>query len=102
MIRRPPRSTLFPYTTLFRSLDKLLVGDIRGDDRNIRITMLEFDEHVIVQYDLIRMGLQKEPDLRNLEGVDCDTHPFPEIWKYHFPIDMRAVVEIVQENDQGP
>src|SRR5438874_13339028 len=25
MIRRPPRSTLFPYTTLFRSI-KLLVG----------------------------------------------------------------------------
>src|SRR3989449_7373507 len=23
MIRRPPRSTLFPYTTLFRSLDAL-------------------------------------------------------------------------------
>src|SRR3989449_7132853 len=26
MIRRPPRSTLFPYTTLFRSLDPLLLG----------------------------------------------------------------------------
>src|SRR3712207_6953521 len=25
MIRRPPRSTLFPYTTLFRSVQKLLV-----------------------------------------------------------------------------
>src|SRR5438876_5873062 len=25
MIRRPPRSTLFPYTTLFRSLDPALV-----------------------------------------------------------------------------
>src|SRR3712207_9216570 len=24
MIRRPPRSTLFPYTTLFRSLDRVL------------------------------------------------------------------------------
>src|SRR3712207_7710494 len=24
MIRRPPRSTLFPYTTLFRSVDDLL------------------------------------------------------------------------------
>src|SRR3712207_9595722 len=24
MIRRPPRSTLFPYTTLFRSLDEML------------------------------------------------------------------------------
>src|SRR5690349_22095266 len=40
MIRRPPRSTLFPYTTLFRSADnisgnegkdKLFGGD--GDDR---------------------------------------------------------------------
>src|SRR2546426_7777284 len=27
MIRRPPRSTLFPYTTLFRSLDPE-VGDL--------------------------------------------------------------------------
>src|SRR5688572_30861166 len=26
MIRRPPRSSLFPYTTLFRSLDELLAG----------------------------------------------------------------------------
>src|SRR5256885_8701127 len=26
MIRRPPRSTLFPYTTLFRSGDRVEVG----------------------------------------------------------------------------
>src|SRR3712207_6888214 len=26
MIRRPPRSALFPYTTLFRSLDNQVVG----------------------------------------------------------------------------
>src|SRR3989442_11896929 len=26
MIRRPPRSTLFPYTTLFRSLGRRVVG----------------------------------------------------------------------------
>src|SRR5205809_5845297 len=26
MIRRPPRSTLFPYTTLFRSLEKVEVS----------------------------------------------------------------------------
>src|SRR3712207_8424045 len=30
MIRRPPRSTLFPYTTLFRSD---LPGPLRGDRR---------------------------------------------------------------------
>src|SRR2546427_4002055 len=27
MIRRPPRSTLFPYTTLFRSLERVRRGD---------------------------------------------------------------------------
>src|SRR5256885_9484841 len=27
MIRRPPRSTLFPYTTLFRSVAARLLGD---------------------------------------------------------------------------
>src|SRR2546427_8406947 len=32
MIRRPPRSTLFPYTTLFRSLRRGLVADVHGDD----------------------------------------------------------------------
>src|SRR2546430_5750870 len=28
MIRRPPRSTLFPYTTLFRSAGKEVLADI--------------------------------------------------------------------------
>src|SRR5687768_17937824 len=35
MIRRPPRSTLFPYTTLFRSIDLDFVasgsGEVHGD-----------------------------------------------------------------------
>src|SRR5437870_8349917 len=31
MLRRPPRSTLFPYTTLFRSeLQRLVPGVLRG------------------------------------------------------------------------
>src|SRR2546429_7402908 len=38
MIRRPPRSTLFPYTTLFRSMYASPLGlvverDVAGDDR---------------------------------------------------------------------
>src|SRR2546429_4486121 len=34
MIRRPPRSTLFPYTTLFRSRHRpvVVVGDVPADD----------------------------------------------------------------------
>src|SRR3712207_6872744 len=31
MIRRPPRSTLFPYTTLFRSQERPGVGPARGE-----------------------------------------------------------------------
>src|SRR3712207_6864091 len=36
MIRRPPRSTLFPYTTLFRSVRKVRVNRRleQGEDRN--------------------------------------------------------------------
>src|SRR2546430_11320312 len=32
MIRRPPRSTLFPYTTLFRSVPLIHDEEERGDD----------------------------------------------------------------------
>src|SRR3712207_6973342 len=32
MIRRPPRSTLFPYTTLFRSGDVVFLFPQMGDD----------------------------------------------------------------------
>src|SRR5260370_31733604 len=40
MIRRPPRSTLFPYTTLFRShVDPRLQADHRiGEGRDLRLT----------------------------------------------------------------
>src|SRR5260221_10155556 len=31
MIRRPPRSTLFPYTTLFRSLLAMVAAAVRVD-----------------------------------------------------------------------
>src|SRR3712207_7308982 len=32
MIRRPPRSTLFPYTTLFRSARTVVVTDDSGEE----------------------------------------------------------------------
>src|SRR3712207_8702971 len=42
MIRRPPRSTLFPYTTLFRSHHPVLhvvdgVGDVVGEVHDLRL-----------------------------------------------------------------
>src|SRR5688572_31366864 len=45
MIRRPPRSTLFPYTTLFRSQTQRLFGKViravrRSDDTLTNATIL--------------------------------------------------------------
>src|SRR2546427_1023109 len=42
MIRRPPRSTLFPYTTLFRSVEILLDGapiDTVRPDATVRLAV---------------------------------------------------------------
>src|SRR5687767_15447341 len=47
MIRRPPRSTLFPYTTLFRSLSNRykLITNVRSSLMavNIHITIIELN-----------------------------------------------------------
>src|SRR2546430_8378396 len=43
MIRRPPRSTLFPYTTLFRSIEDQVVEKDRGE-RIGEVRRLEAEE----------------------------------------------------------
>src|SRR3712207_7023810 len=46
MIRRPPRSTLFPYTTLFRSREQSKWKDRRSTDRKHNAhTMKEMKPH---------------------------------------------------------
>src|SRR3712207_7488866 len=41
MIRRPPRSTLFPYTTLFRSLDQLQSEEVEKIYYRVMIPFLK-------------------------------------------------------------
>src|SRR3712207_6851035 len=43
MIRRPPRSTLFPYTTLFRSLKGLKERDLLPLDDDLAKTVADID-----------------------------------------------------------
>ena len=80
MIRRPPRSTLFPYTTLFRSRVKDLIIELEKLDKNydvacqsnegdVLIERVEIQEHIVnpqVHYVLLR-GLnweeQREEDV---------------------------------------
>src|SRR2546428_6861435 len=57
MIRRPPRSTLFPYTTLFRSVGEHLIG--LGD-------LFEALLRMRIGID-IRMQLTGEPTVRSLD-----------------------------------
>src|SRR5256885_6906110 len=40
MIRRPPRSTLFPYTTLFRSVSILFASKILRRDQKVTVRRL--------------------------------------------------------------
>src|SRR2546429_6315612 len=46
MIRRPPRSTLFPYTTLFRSqgIAAAAAGGVGGADRRAQIPYRSFEQ----------------------------------------------------------
>src|SRR3712207_7741811 len=81
MIRRPPRSTLFPYTTLFRSirlrLDRKLtklpkvklvvavtVTDPAGNRRTVKKTLSRSEEHTSElqsrQYLVCRLLLEKK------------------------------------------
>src|SRR5258708_23415709 len=85
MIRRPPRSTLFPYTTLFRSLDdvdadRLLAVQVRprlarrdhrqgmpvvggGDQDDVQVLLLE---HLAV----IAVGARSEEHTSELQSPD--------------------------------
>src|SRR3712207_7617489 len=63
MIRRPPRSTLFPYTTLFRS---------RGDhDAGVAPPHLGLGEHAVVE--LLHRSLRRARSVRaeGVRGVSC-------------------------------
>src|SRR5438445_7540268 len=83
MTRRPPRSTLFPYTTLFRSLacrarpggfaDALLFGSVRHSLSARASRFGRSEEHTSElqsrQYLVCRLLLEKKNILRSLLSV---------------------------------
>src|SRR3712207_7055702 len=56
MIRRPPRSTLFPYTTLFRSMDEFgLSRMVNRNDAAVPATIIS--GRLVSEYGQIAAGL---------------------------------------------
>src|SRR5688572_31262899 len=65
MIRRPPRSTLFPYTTLFRSLD---LGAL---DVHHAQAEADFAAQLLEHRELLRRAVRRlHDDMVDLEGVE--------------------------------
>src|SRR2546427_12087787 len=82
MIRRPPRSTLFPYTTLFRSSSAIPAANASASAANpcscdcCKPSSLRSEEHTSElqsQSNLVcRLLLEKKK--KSNDGVDCSPH----------------------------
>src|SRR2546425_6023828 len=69
MIRRPPRSTLFPYTTLFRSVVELIVQEHAGVKQE-RIATLHQGVDPRQEIRSVRRGDVEIRDLDRLAGQE--------------------------------
>src|SRR3712207_9508078 len=75
MIRRPPRSTLFPYTTLFRSPREAPADPATGEpgEEEVEVTdlllVVDLDDEVLVVDEHPRYHLPGCPSLEGREGI---------------------------------
>src|SRR3712207_8359187 len=68
MIRRPPRSTLFPYTTLFRSkqIADTIKSTVRSAIGNLRPAVLEYGEAEAREFNRERRHTYRSAEEQNL------------------------------------
>src|SRR5258708_39053716 len=72
MIRRPPRSPLFPYTTLFRSHPAVLLCGVDHDASSLRT--IHVPHLHLAQADITRLPLRAYFDLVIVRHPDVDRH----------------------------
>src|SRR3712207_7817951 len=74
MIRRPPRSTLFPYTTLFRSIKTIPIGDnpryvvLNPDETLAYVTNTDSNTVSLVDTELIEVVNRSEEHTSELQS----------------------------------
>src|SRR2546429_7092337 len=92
MIRRPPRSTLFPYTTLFRSTSdsggskrepyRAARSQVRSTKRDRKSTRLN-SSHGYISYAVFCLKKKKtNPPLFHNNNTDPSTAPMPPTIQY--------------------
>src|SRR5437016_8202009 len=83
MIRRPPRSTLFPYTTLFRSLSQFMcplhsIGQTQTSHcsawRNLKQTLSRSEEHTSELQSLTNLVCRLLLEKKNMLRVSNDIY----------------------------
>src|SRR5438093_8478225 len=100
MIRRPPRSTLFPYTTLFRSWKRRRL--IRTRERNVilsrrcRANMTRSEEHTSELQSLTnlvcRLLLEKKKKKYNAEASLKQTFDRVPSFSFHTLFDLISAI----------
>src|SRR2546421_8613235 len=102
MIRRPPRSTLFPYTTLFRSRGPAVAGDDGGERGDVKV-ILDVDRerdrkstrlnssHDQISYAVFCL---KKKMRAHLERCDCECGAdiFPSCYSLRLPSPQRISI----------
>src|SRR3712207_7851933 len=76
MIRRPPRSTLFPYTTLFRSAEKPMPEGVRDElwfKRFFKNMSVDGQRYIRVDYD---EKLGRRTNIYSAESDRSEEHTF--------------------------
>src|SRR3712207_8708535 len=76
MIRRPPRSTLFPYTTLFRS-DRAVVARLADavDERAVDLQLVDREALEVAQRGVARAEVvEDQPHAQLLEAGRSEEH----------------------------
>src|SRR2546430_13609756 len=70
MIRRPPRSTLFPYTTLFRSDFNNLLTVIKGNS-SLLVDCLQSDDRLLGRMEQIERSEEHTSELQSQSNLVC-------------------------------
>src|SRR5471030_3434289 len=90
MIRRPPRSTLFPYTTLFRSWSTNTLGTANGTFAISIMTALRSEEHTSELQSLRHLVCRLLLEKKKIKGNTSD----PEKKKKYKNAQTRRVPHI--------